>query len=221
MDKNQKRLALIIVDLIVFVFSMLGLIFTLADVRFMGDYPRLSSIPYLMTFTGLSNVFIGLVCLLCAVTRLVKKDEPLPVALFLIKIIALAEISITFITTATYLVPSVGNEWWRRYLNASLFNHLLTPVTAIVGFLLLEERVEIPFNYCFFSIVPIVLYTSMYLINILNHLKPDGGVDSTYDIYGFLRFGYFTAPLFFIGFIGLSFGFTVLYRFQNKQKRSK
>ena len=220
MNKKQRRLAIIITDLLTFAFSMCGLLFTLFNVRFMGNYPRLTSIPYLLTFTGLSNLFVGLACLACSLVRLKRKDNSLPSPLFVIKIVSLAEISITFVTTALYLAPNLGNEWWRLYLNASLFNHFLTPVTAIVGFLLLEEYKEIPFKYCFFSLIPVPLYSVMYVINVYTHLKPDGSTDLAYDIYGFMRFGVFVFILFFIGFVTFSFGLTVLYRLLNKQRRS-
>ena len=219
--QNRKRFtALIILDLLVFVSMMIGIIFSVADVRFMVDLPRLSSLPIYMTFTGLSNIFIGVVCLGCALHRIVKKEFALTRPLFLLKIIALAEITITFVITATYLSFSLGADWWRLYINNNIFNHFLTPLLAIITFLVLEEYVEMPLKDCFFSIAPIVLYGLFYAINVYTHLTAEGKTDLTYDIYGFARFGVFVLILFFIVFISISVGITMLYRLVSKHKKT-
>jgi len=218
--KNQKKfLAIIILDLITTVSMILGITFSIFDVRFMANYPRLSSLPILMTFTGLSNVFIGLVCLGCAIYRFGKKEMKLSKPLFLLKIIALADITITLLVTAFYLAPHLGSSWWRLYINNNIFNHFLTPLVAIVTFILLEEYVAINWKCCFYSLVPIGAYGIMYLINVYTHLTPEGKTSLDYDIYGFCRFGVGVLILFLIGFALLSFGLTYLYYFRNKQKR--
>ena len=199
---------------------ILGITFSIVDIRFMGDYPRLSGLPIYMTFTGLSNIFVGVVCLLSAVYRLVKKEMTLSRFLFVLKLIAIAEITITFTVTATYLSFSLGANWWRLYINNNLFNHFLTPLLAIIVFIVLEDYVEIPWHYSFFSVAPIVLYGFFYGVNVYTHLTAEGNTDLSYDIYGFARFGIGILLLFFIGFLGISFGVTCLYRLQNKQKRN-
>ena len=219
--KDKKRfLAIVILDFVTFLSMIIGITFSIFDVRFMANYPRLSSLPILMTFTGLSNVFIGLVCITCAIYRLVKKETKLNKILFIIKLIALADITITFVITATYLSFSLGDSWWRLYINNNIFNHFLTPVLAIIAFILLEEYVDTDWRYCFYSFVPIILYSIFYLINVYTHLTPEGKTDVAYDIYGFCRFGPFVLILFLLGFLATSFGITSLYRLINKQKRS-
>ena len=220
MKEQKKFLAVIILDLITCVSMILGITFSIFDVRFMANYPRLSTLPILMTFTGLSNVFIGLVCLGCAIHRLTKKEMKLPKPLFLLKIIALADITITLLVTAFYLAPHLGSSWWRLYINNNIFNHLLTPVLAIVTFILLEEYVETNWKECFYSLIPLAMYGIFYVTNVYTHLTPEGETSLTYDIYGFCRFGVFALILFLIGFAAISFGLTILYSFLNKQKRS-
>ena len=220
MKEKKRYVSLIILELLTFVSMVLGITFSMCDVRFMANYPRLSTLPILMTFTGLSNVFIGLVCLGCAIYRFVKKENKLPKYLFLLKIIALADITITFVITATYLAPNLGASWWRLYINNNIFNHFLTPLLAIIPFILLEEYVELDWQYCFYSLVPLSMYALMYVINVYTHLTPEGKTSLTYDIYGFCRFGVFFLILFLIGFLATSFGLTYVYRLLNKQKRS-
>ena len=220
--KNRKKFtAIIVLDLVTFGLMVLGITFSMFDIRFMGDYPRLSSLPILMTFTGLSNLFIGLVCLACAVYRLTNKKMILPKILFLLKIIALADITITFLTTALYLAPSVGSIWWRLYINNNIFNHFLTPLVSIITFILLEEYVKTDWKDCFFSLIPLAIYGAFYIINVYTHLTPVGETSLTYDIYGFCRFGVFFLILFLIGFAAVSFGLTYVYLIINKQKRSQ
>ena len=220
MKSRKKFLAVIILDLITAVSMILGITFSIFDVRFMANYPRLSSLPILMTFTGLSNVFIGLVCLGCAIYRFGKKEMKLSKPLFLLKIIALADITITFVITATYLSINLGSSWWRLYINNNLFNHFLTPILAVVTFILLEEYVETNWKDCFYSLVPLSMYAIFYVINVYTHLTPEGKTDLAYDIYGFCRFGIFFLILFLIGFLSTSFGLTFVYRLINKKKRS-
>ena len=129
MENKRGFIAIIVLDLLVFISMVIGISLTIFDVRFMVDLPRLSSQSIFMTFTGLSNVFIGLVCLGCAIYRIIKKEITLPAYLLLIKIIALADITITFVITATYLAPSIGSSWWRLYINNNLFNHFSTSLS--------------------------------------------------------------------------------------------
>lgn len=220
MENKRGFIAIIVLDLLVFISMVIGISLTIFDVRFMVDLPRLSSQSIFMTFTGLSNVFIGLVCLGCAIYRIIKKEITLPAYLLLIKIIALADITITFVITATYLAPSIGSSWWRLYINNNIFNHFLTPLLAVITFLILERYREFSWKYCFLSLVPLLLYGVLYLTNVYTHLTPEGKTDLTYDIYGFCRFGTGILVLFLIGFMAISFGLTLLYWFLNKQKRS-
>ena len=173
MENRKRYITIIILDLLVFILMALGISFSMFDIRFMGDFPRLSSLPIWMTFTGLSNIFIGLVCLGCSIYRLVKKEMVLPKILFIIKIIALADITITFLTTALYLAPSIGAIWWRLYINNNIFNHFLTPLVAIVTFILFEGYVETSWKECFYSLIPLAMFVVLYTINVYTHLTPE------------------------------------------------
>ena len=219
MNFSKRVLALIILDILTFILMVLGILFSVFDVRFMVDYPRLSTLPIYWTFTGLSNIFIGLVSLGCAIYRLVRKESSLSKPLFLIKVIAVAEITITFVITACVLAPRLGSSWWRLYINNNLINHFLTPLLAIFTYLFLEEKVEIENRLCFFAVVPMLAYCVFYGLNVYTRLGADGSIDPKYDIYGLAKFGPFFSALFLISFVGLSIGFTMLYRLQNDKKK--
>ena len=173
-----------------------------------------------MTYTGLSNLFIGLACLLCGIYRLVKRNNVLPKWLFIVKVVLLTQVTITFLITATYLAPNLGADWWKLYNNASLFNHFITPVTVIVGFVFFEKKVETKWKDSLFAPIPIAAYCVMYVINVYTHLNPDGSTNLAYDIYGFFRYGVGIFILFLLFFFSLAFGLSFLYCFIIKRKKS-
>ena len=205
-----------IFELLTFVCALFATVSIFTDFRFMVDISRLASIPYLMTYTGLSNLFIGLVCLICALYRLIYKKDNLPQWLFIIKIVFLSQITITFLITALYLSPHLGSDWWKLYNNAGLFNHFITPVVAMLGFLLFEPKGEMKWFHYFYSIAPIVIYAIMYTINVYTHLNPDGSTSLDFDIYGFFRYGVGVFILFLLFFFATAFGLAYLYRLENK-----
>ena len=215
--KRIKNVPLIVIfDFAVFISSAFALIAIFTDFRFMVDIPRLASIPYLLTYTGLSNLFIGLVCLLCVLYRIIYKVDKLPQWLFIVKVVFLSQITITFLITALYLSPNLGSDWWKLYNNAGLFNHFITPVLAIVGFLFFERKGEMKWFHCFFAIAPIVIYAIIYIINVYAHLNPDGSTSLTYDIYGFFRYGVWVFVLFLLFFYATAFGLSLLFKLENK-----
>ena len=215
-EDSNRCITTVAIDLVIFTFMVLGVTSALLRLKFMGNYPSLSNMPFLFTFTGLSNIFIGVLAGASGIYRLVTKDVKIPKVLFVLKTIAVADITITFLTTALYLAPSVGSIWWRLYVNSHLFNHLLTPVLSIVSFIVLEKKVETDFKVCFFAFIPIVLYGILYIT--VNQLH--GGIgNSEYDIYGLFQRGVFVTIIFSIAFLALAFGLTVLYRFINSKKK--
>lgn len=216
MDKKDKGLIVSIFELATFAFAIFALVAILTDFRFMKDVPRMASIPYLMTYTGLSNLFIGIVSLMCALYRFIFKKDTLNKWLFLLKIIALSQITITFLITATYLSPHLSYNWWKLYVNGGFFNHFVTPLTAIIGFLFFENKVESKWYHYFYSFAPIGVYGCIYIPNVYTHLNPDGSTSLDYDIYGFFRYGIFVFILFMLFFFGVSFGISLLYRLENK-----
>lgn len=206
-------------DAILFLFTAFGVSATLAGWLFMMDLGRLTEAPFLFTFTGLSNLFMGMVGLICFITRLIQKEAKLPHWVFAMKMCSTALISITFLITAAYLAPSVGGEWWRLYINASLFNHLLTPVVAIVSFLFFEPKSGLPYRVCFLSLIPMACYGAFYLIRAYTHVDASGRIGLAYDVYGLARWGLGATIGFFLGFLALALGLTSLLYLQNSRKK--
>ena len=206
MKPDRKALLPAILDALVFVSSMLGIVAILTDWRFMNPNPRPTDAPFFASFTGLSNLTVGIVALSCFLFRLIKKKQTLPYPLFLIKLYFAAMILITFLVTACYLAPSTGEQGYRLYINGGLFNHLFTPVLAIIAFLVGEPKMTSRFRDCLFVSIPMGAYAIFYMIRAYTHIPPQGGLDLYYDIYGFARWGIGVTFALLFAFIALAIG---------------
>lgn len=220
---NEKKffILVIIFDSLIILSSAFGTISALSGFYFMVNVERMASAPYFLTFTGLSNLFVGLVAVTCLVVRLIRKDVKLPLWAFLLKLSSVSMITVTMLTTACYLVPTTGSSWWRLYVNSNLINHLVTPVLAIVSYMIFERKMDFKYKFVPLTIIPLVIYEIIYLIRAVPHYNPSGEVDLYYDIYAVTRVG--IVPLF--GFVILFLAFALLlstgFYFQNRKKRIK
>lgn len=218
---NEKRLYVgtIVSDCVLIASSAFGTTAAACGFLFMVNAGRLTDAPYFVTFTALSNLFAGLVAILCLIFRLAKKERALPIWLFLTKVSSVSMVMVTMLTTACYLVPSAGAEWWRLYINSNLFNHLITPLLALTGFMIFGKRVEVKFPYIFFTAIPLVIYGIFYLARALPHQGPNGEVDLYYDIYGLMRLGVGVTIGFLGVFILLALGIAIGLYFWNRSRK--
>lgn len=223
MSEKERRLwiAALACDAVLFCFALFGVLATFLNFYFMMDLGRLTEASFAVTFTGQSNMLVGLVALVCFIFRLKDRKRALPAWLFVVRLISVALISITFLITAGYLSPSVGAEWWRLYINSSLFNHLLTPLLAIVSFLVLEPRTDLGWRCCLYSLIPMGAYGIFYLTRAYTHVGPDGKIDYYYDIYGFARFGIGGTIGLFAAFMAFSLGLTYGFYVLNRKKKQR
>ena len=217
MGKRNWYLALL-GDFLLLASSCLGVGAVLGGWKFMSDCGMMTEAPFLVTFTGLSNLLIGVVALLCLLARVIKKEAKLPSWLFVTRMVFVAMIMVTFLVTAVYLSPSVGPDWWKLYINGSLFNHLITPVWAVLAFLLFEPRSLLSYRCTFFTFVPMGIYGIFYLIRAYTHVGPDGTISLVYDIYGLARWGLWATIGIFFAFMAASFLLCLLLFFQNSRK---
>ena len=210
MDTQRKALLPILLDALTFLSATLGVTAVLANWRFMSPAPRLTEAPFLCSFTGLSNLSVGIVALLCLLFRLIGKKTTLPYPLFIVKCCFAGLILITFLVTACYLSPSTGDQWWRLYINGGLFNHLLTPILATLAFLLGEPKRPTRFHDALYVCIPMGCYAVFYMIRAYTHIPPEGGLDLYYDIYGFARWGIGVTIALLFAFIVLSIGLATM-----------
>ena len=219
MKEKRLYIATLIFDILIIGCSIFGVLAALFDIRFMVDYARLAKAPFLTTFTGLSNLFIGLVAIVTLIFRIKDKKIELPLWLYLIKLSSVSMIMITCLTTICYLTPSAGSEWWRLYINSNIFNHAINPLLALVAFIIFEKKMNFGFINVLYTLIPLLVYEIFYLIRALPNYDPSQEVDLYYDVYGVMRFGALGVILFFIGFLVFGFGLSTALYFINKAKK--
>ncbi|MDY6430812.1 MAG: hypothetical protein SPL00_03380 [Bacilli bacterium] len=219
MKKNSRYILTLITDLVLVAFSVFSTSATLTKFYFMINVERLATAPYLLTFTGLSNLFIGIVALICLISRVVLRQVKLPKWIFILKLSSVSMITITLLTTVCYIVPSLGDTAWRMFINANLFNHLLTPICAICFFMIFEENAKIGYPYVLYSLIPMTIYSVFYLIRALPHYDPNQEVNLYYDIYGLTRMGIAATVGFLFAFHLVTLAVSTGLYFQNKSKK--
>ena len=220
MKDKTRFLLLLIGDGLTSISVLLGTLFIFLDVRFMVNIQRLAQAPYLWTFTGLSNVFIGLVAFASVIFRLIKRDASSMHLLAMLKLVGATLISITVLVTLTYLPISLGADAWKLFINGSFFNHITSPILFLVTFLVFEPRLPFTWRSPFATLLPLGGYMVFYVTNVLLHRGPSGQVDLYYDIYGFFRAGIWLLPLLLIGFLGIAWGLGFLYVKLNQRKKA-
>ena len=113
-------------------------------------------------FTCQSNVFCAIACLLTACFAITGE---IPEWVWLLKYVGTAAVTVTMLTVFLFLAPVVGQGWVKRLLTGSvsdLFMHLLTPVAALVSFLVLEKR-GMTFILALAGMLPVILYGILYI----------------------------------------------------------
>lgn len=205
-------------DALIFLCSTFATFATMFDFYFMYNVERASSAPYFFTFTGLSSVYAGVAALIALLVRIITKKRELNTVFYFIKLSSCVVISITFLTTAIYLAPTLASSWWRLYVNSNLINHLIIPILVVVGFIFLETRPNTKYVKVLYTLIPIVIYEVIYLIRAYSHYNPEV-VDLYYDIYGLTRFGIIPTIVFVFLFLAVGLGVATGLYFLNKPKK--
>ena len=178
----------LVLNIIIVLLVTVGSIFMFTGIKFMPDNTLLESskIGMFKFYTVDSNILVGISSLLLIayeVKYLKNKITEIPQVIYILKFVGTAAITLTFLTTALFLVPQYG--LYAMYSNNNLFFHLIVPLLAIVSYVLFENH-DSKYTHAIYGIVPMFLYciyyTSMICLNLDN-----GGLTYKYDFYGFLR----------------------------------
>ena len=120
---------------------------------------------------------------LCAGAALLMCLLPAQPVVWALKYVGTAAVTVTMLTVFLFLGPSMGTL--KPLLTGSdLFMHLLTPLTALISFLLFERR-GMSFPTALLGMVPVVLYGLWYL----NRIKYAPAGKRWEDFYGFNKGG--------------------------------
>ncbi len=178
--KNQT--AEMIFNTVIVILTAIGIVLMVTGKSEEGALQS-SGIENFKFYTVLSNVFCGLVALICLVLLVAKKNADKMAAF---KLAAVCGVAITFAVVAFMFGPLYGYPQF--YKRGNLFFHLLEPLVAIVEFILIRRK-KIPFKYTVIAAVPTLLYGIGYMLNIL--INGIGGPwPDTNDFYAFLSWGW-------------------------------
>jgi hypothetical protein len=147
-------------------------------------------------FTEDSNLLLGLSCLLYLIYGFLelKRGMPIPKAVKLIKLIATAAVTTTFLVVLLFLAPAVAISYQQPLYYFAMFSwpnmtftHLLCPALAVVSFLLFEEPMPQKDPYwktAFWTLLTVGAYAAIVgTLASLHLISDDESVD---NVYGFM-----------------------------------
>ena len=167
---------------------------------------------------------MGIIALIFGIFELIiifGKKKNIPHYLYSLKLMATTSVSLTFLVTTFFLVPTLKYPWYMLYMNSNLIFHLIVPILSIITFTIFEKSNEITVKDIIMSIIPVIIYSSFYTANVLSHVS-ESSVLIDYDFYGFLRGGFKTLPLvvFLILAITYAISFALVF-FHQKEKKNR
>ncbi len=207
-----KKYIFTIINLFIFIATAvvvpITLIFGSRSTRLDSD-----SIPYwqhIVTFTILSNIFLGIVALVSAILSATKKDKFPSNKQLTWYLAATSAGLVTFFTVILFLAPMralKGKNYFDMIVETMFFLHFLNPILAAISFIFFTGRSKVTLKSRLLATLPVVLYAIPYVLNVV-FLK------TWPDFYG-LTFGgrYYLMPLVFAVFIFLVFGIASLLVF--------
>ena len=128
-------------------------------------------------FTVQSNI-------LCASASLLVCLFPQNQAVWLLKYIGTAAVTVTMLTVFLFLAPGIGKGWTVLLKGSDFFMHLVTPLLALISFCVFEKR-GMNFGTALLGLLPVLIYGPWYLYRI--RFAPEG--KRWDDFYGFNKGG--------------------------------
>ena len=150
-------------------------------------------------FTTLSNLFCALSSLLLLVT--LPGGTP-PCGIWLLRYIATAAVTVTFLTVMVFLGPTLGYK--SQLSGVCFYLHLSGPLLSLLSFCFLERFYPFSFALSLLGLLPVLLYGTLYLYEVVR-------VQRWEDFYGFNKSGKW--PLSFGGMVLGAFLICLLLRF--------
>ena len=159
---------------------------------------------HIITFTILSNIFLGLVTGASAVIGLcrLKSKNFLPRQLLTWYLIAASSAMLTCLTVIFFLAPvraASGKDYFDMILGPMFFLHFFNPILAAITYIFLSGPQKSTLKDRILSILPPTIYAIPYLINVVF-------LENWPDFYG-ITFGgqLIFIPLVFLGFCTVVF----------------
>lgn len=192
MDNKKIKISLAI-NVMIVIFTIIACIIMFTGFKFMDGEHILEStkIGMFRFFTVDSNIFMGIVALIFAIKEIKllngKLDE-ISNKVYALKLMATVSVGLTFFTVFGYLGPIAEGGILSLLKNSNLFLHLIIPVLSMINFSLFEKTDKLKFKYSFLGVLPALVYSIFYMINVLVHME-NGKVSPIYDWYWFVQGG--------------------------------
>ena len=165
MNGKRRMITVFIYNLVLVVLAAIG-----AGISIHNDGSLAASMIY---YTQDSNLLLGVASAIyagAALRAICRKKYEIPAWVQSLKYIAVSCIAVTFIVVLCIFIPMAipyGMAGWILFDGAKLFQHTLSPLAAIAGFLLLEHHPEIKFSTTFLALIPTAVYAAvLYPLNI-------------------------------------------------------
>ena len=197
MKKEYVKVSLIM-NIIIFALVLLASIIMFTGYKFMEGPEILlesSKLGMFRFFTVDSNIFMGVISFIFIIKDiefLKGKIKDIDKRYYILKLMSTVAVAITFFVVFTYLGPISKGGIMSMLLNSNLFFHLVIPVLSMLTFTLFEGTSKLELKYIYYGVVPTVLYSIYYLINVLVHIE-NGKVSPIYDWYWFVQGGLWNA----------------------------
>ena len=173
-------------------------------------------------FTVLSNMLMAVSAAMCipyAVDGLRNRDYHLPRWIVNLMFTGTTGVTLTFLIALFVLSPNAGF----RYImteRANLFLHTFCPLFSMVLFLFINSDHRVPFRTSFLAILPMVLYSLVYLFMVYVLGENHGGWRDQYHFKSLMPW-YFLAPLMYLLTFGIANLLRVLHnRLHRKRKEN-
>ena len=127
-----------------------------------GIWDLSAGLHSLRYFTILSNLLNAVAAVLVAIT---VTEQGLPFGVWLLKYVAAAAVTVTFVTVMVFLGPTLG---YKSLLEGSgFYYHVTGPLLAVISFCFLERFHALDFPLLLLGLLPVVLYEVLYAWKVL------------------------------------------------------
>ncbi len=128
-------------------------------------------------FTTDSNLLAALSSLLLIIAQFgfLLRGRPIPAPLVVLKLVGTAAVTLTFFTVFCFLGFLYGFQ--SMIAGTNLFMHLISPLLAMVSFVLLETVPPLRFRNVFLGLLPTLAYGVVYMVMVV-------GLRRWMDFYG-------------------------------------
>ncbi|MCR5741895.1 MAG: hypothetical protein K6G38_05525 [Gammaproteobacteria bacterium] len=163
-------------------------------------------------FTMDSNILVAIGSLIMIpynILAIKDKEKEIPFWLDIFKYVGTVSVMVTFLTVVFFLGPTIG--YGSMYVGASLYLHGTTPILALIVYSLFEYK-DRKFIYTLYSILPVLIYGFIYLLNVV-------ALGNWEDFYGFNvgGFWYISYIVMIIASYGIGIGIHYLSKVLSKK----